>query len=223
VNARTAEPRHGEGDTRTTENGRATVAARPERRAPTFDNVLERWRHGYVKAGGELGASNAMLRSAAALQRLQLEAVERARKAHEQAQGRLARAHGVAEMTSVGLQLAQTNAEDALHYWSRAAEIVLHGSVEAWSDALALAARAQGLGDETGRHWLDAAAEQRPAEALELQLNQLVTPAAALPMLWPAQESVREALTLGTRAWHDWLAALPSPARSNGRAAPTTH
>jgi hypothetical protein len=51
---------------------RAPTAKQAERRAPTFDNVLERWRHGCAKAGlgGELGASNAMLRSAAALYRL---------------------------------------------------------------------------------------------------------------------------------------------------------
>jgi hypothetical protein len=215
--------RHGAGDHRTAEEGRATTGTRPERRAPTFENVLERWRHGCAKAGlgGELGASNAMLRSAAALHRLQLDAVERTRKAHEQAQGRLAKARSVAEMTSVGLQLAQTNAEDALHYWTRLAEIALRGSVDGWNDALSLVTRAQGLGDQTGRHWLDAAAQQRPAEALEAQLNQLVTPAAALPMLWPAQESVREAVTLGTRAWHDWLAALPSAARPDGT--PTAH
>jgi hypothetical protein len=225
VNARAVVRRHDEGDTGTVEERSATAGARHERRAPTFDNVLERWRHGCAKAGlgGELGASNAMLRTAAALHRLQLEAVERTRKAHEQAQGRLAKARSVAEMTSVGLQLAQTNAEDALHYWSRTAEITLRGSAEGWADALTLVTRAQGLGDETGRHWLDAAAKQRPAEALEAQLNQLVTPAAALPMLWPAQESVREAVTLGTRAWHDWLAVLPSAARSNGRATPTAH
>jgi hypothetical protein len=223
LNTSTSVRPHGERATGASGAPRAPTAKQAERRAPTFDNVLERWRHGCAKAGlgGELGASNAMLRSAAALYRLQLEAVERAHKAQEQAQGRLAKARNVSEVTSIGLQLAQTNAEDALHYWTRLAEIALRGSVDGWSDALSLVTRAQGLGDQTGRHWLDAAAQQRPAEALEAQLNQLVTPAAALPMLWPAQESVREAVTLGTRAWHDWLAALPSAARPDGT--PTAH
>lgn len=225
VNARAAVHRHDEGDSGTVEERDAAAGTRDERRAPTFDNVFERWRHGCAKAGlgGELGASNAMLRTAAELQRLQLEALERTREAYEQAQARLAKARSLAEMSSVGMELAQANAEHALHYWGRAAEAVLHGSADGWADALALAGRAQGFGGETGRHWLDAAAQQRPAEALEAQLDQLVTPAAALPMLWPAQESVREALTLGTRAWHDWLAALPSVARPNGRAAPAAH
>ena len=224
MNARSSVRSEGERDTGTAAARRAPTAEQGERRAPTFDNVLERWRHGCAKAGlaGELGASNAVLTAAAALHRLQFETVDRMRRSHEQAQGRLAAARSVAEVADVGQQLARTNAEDALHYWSRTAEIVLRGGAQAWGDALAAFARAQTIGEETGRHWLDAAAEQRPAEALEVQLNQLVTPAAALPLLWPAQESVREAVTLGTRAWHDWFAALPS-AKSNGRMAPTTH
>jgi hypothetical protein len=214
----------GERDTGTAAARRAPTAEQDDRRAPTFDNVLERWRHGCAKAGlaGELGASNAVLTAAAALHRLQFETVDRMRRSHEQAQGRLAAARCVAEVADAGQQLARTNAEDALHNWSRTAEIVLRGGAQAWGDALAAFARAQTIGEETGRHWLDAAAEQGPAEALEVQLNRLVTPAAALPLLWPAQESVREAVTLGTRAWHDWFAALPS-AKSNGRTAPTTH
>jgi hypothetical protein len=216
----TAAQRHGE------RNGKAANgAAQPqaERRSASFDNVADRWRQGWAQAGvsGELGASETLLRASLALQEVQAETVRRMQQAHTQAQAKLGAARSPAELARVGLELAQSEAEQALSHWSRTADIALRSAVDGWSAALALSLRAQAVSGEAGRHWLDAVTQQRPVEATQAQLDQLATPAAALPLLWPAQESVRQALTLGARAWNDWLAALPTASR--GERPTTTH
>jgi hypothetical protein len=184
-----------------------------ERRAQTVDNVLERWRHGVVKQGldSEIGASNAVLRAALALRRMQAEAAQRTQAAHEQAHERLGSARSVAEVASLGLALAQSDAQGALRYWSETMNIAMRSLVEGWSEAMGAFARAQGLAGETSRHWIDTTGRRgAAAESAEAESSSATPPLAAA--FWPTQETVRDAMNLGARTWNDWLSAMPSAA-----------
>lgn len=196
-------------------------AARTERRAQTFDNVVQRWRHGCVKESlnSELGASGALLRGAQALRTMQADAAERTRVAHERAQAELASARSLPEVASLGLRLAQEDTQAALGYWSETMNIAVRSAVEGWSDALNALAKAQGLAGETSRHWLECAAQARPAETGEAEPT---SAAVGAPLLWPAPQTMRDAMALGARTWNDWLAALPSAAPS-GQPEPAAH
>jgi hypothetical protein len=42
-------------------------------------------------------------------------------------------------------------------------------------------------------------------ERIEAEVEHVVSPLAASPFAWPAQEATRQAMTLATAAWNDWL------------------
>jgi len=42
-------------------------------------------------------------------------------------------------------------------------------------------------------------------ERVEAEVDHVVNPLAASPFVWPAQEATRQAMTLATSAWNDWL------------------
>lgn len=206
----------------------ATQTRRPaERRDGSFDNVLERWSLGIVKEGmaERLGASTAMLRGAVALRELQIEAARRTQATHEKAAAQLRSARSLTELTSIGLMLTQADAEGAVRYWSGLAGIVANSGFEAWSEAFGALTRANGIAHSLGQHWLEATASAKP-ETLAAQIEHATTPVTSSPFVWPAQEAVREAMTLGARNWNEWLgSAVPAVTQAieAATAPPTRH
>ena len=189
-----------------------------ERREGSVDNVLERWSFGIAKEGvaDEIGASNAVLRSAVALHEMQIDAARRTQATHEKAAEQLKSARSIAEVTSIGLMLAQADAEGAVRYWSEMAGIVAKGSFEGWSEAFKALTRANGIAQSLSQHWLGVMASANP-EMIQAQVEHATTPLTSSPLVWPAQEAVREAMTLGARNWNDWLgSAMPAMAQAIG-------
>ena len=48
--------------------------------------------------------------------------------------------------------------------------------------------------------------ESADLERIEAEVDHVVSPMAASPFVWPAQEAARQAMTLATATWNDWLA-----------------
>ena len=204
-------------------------AGNGERRGATFDNVVDRLSIDVAREsiGDELVASAAMLRGSIALREMQAEAARRTQAAHEQAQEQLRSARSVSELTGVGLMLARADAEACVRYWADYASIAARIALESWNEAVGALARAQGIAQAAGRHWLDAAAAARP-EVVEAQVEHATTPITSSPLVWPAQEAVREAMNAGARGWNEWLAtAMPTAAQfveaATAAAMPTRH
>ena len=42
-------------------------------------------------------------------------------------------------------------------------------------------------------------------QRLEAEVDHVANPVTASPLVWPAQEATRQAMTLATVAWNDWL------------------
>ena len=197
-----------------------------ERRDDTFQNVIERWSFDVAKEGlnQELGTTNAVLRGALAIRDMQIDAAKRTHQTHEQAGKRVESARTLAELTSVGLMIAQADAEGAVRYWTEMAGIVARSSFETWNEAFGAFTRMQSVAATLGQHWLEAASAARP-ETLEAEVQHVTTPLTSSPFVWPAQEAVREAMTLGAKNWNDWLGStVPAMAQAlEAAAAPTRH
>jgi hypothetical protein len=176
-----------------------------------LDDVVEHMQLGLAKEGlhDELTASSALLRGAQALREMQIEAARSTQRAHAQAAEQLAAARSVTDVSRVALQLAQTDAEAALRYWTDWTGIAVRTGLDGWSDALGMVARAQALVQQAVQQWGDVAATAKP-EALQAQMEHLSAPMAASPLVWPAQEALREMVSLGSRPW--WWAANPAAA-----------
>lgn len=187
-------------------NGGPAGKRQDEHRDGGFENVLERWSFGVAKESlaEELGVSSAVLRGAMAVREMQIEAARRTHAAHAKAAEQAKAAHSVGELSSVGLMVAQADAEGAVRYWSELASIVAKSGLESWNEAFGAWARTQGIAQSVGQQWLEAAASARP-ETLEAQVEHATTPVTSSPFVWPAQEAVREAMTVGARSWNEWL------------------
>lgn len=201
-----------------------TPATTAERRESSIDNVLERWSFGVAKEGvaDEIGVSNALLRSALALREMQIDAAKRTQATHEKAAEQLKSARSVAEVTSVGLMLAQADAEGAVRYWSEMAGIVAKGGFDGWSEAFRALTRTSGIAQSFSQHWLETMASAKP-ETVAAQVEHATTPVTSSPLVWPAQEAVREAMSLGARNWNEWLGStMPAMAQAIGAATATS-
>jgi len=42
-------------------------------------------------------------------------------------------------------------------------------------------------------------------QRIEAEVDHVMSPVAASPFVWPAQEAARQAMTLATATWNDWL------------------
>ena len=190
-----------------------TAAPAAERRARSFDNVAARYGLDLAKRGhlDGFGASQALWQGVQALGRLQSEAAQRALQAHAQALRQVRAARSLIDVAAAGAALAQAQADSALRGWSDLAELLARAGAEQWNAALAACAGADGVARAAADHWLDTAHHARP-ETLEAQTEHVVNAASASPLLWPAQEAMREAMSFGTRHWQDWWSAtLPGP------------
>jgi hypothetical protein len=191
----------------------ADAAHDTEHRDTSLDDAVERWQLGLAKEGlhDELTASNALLRGAQALREMQISAARSTQRAHAKAAEQLAAARSVSELSRVAMQLAQTDTEAALRYWTDWAGIAVRTGLDSWNDALGMFARAQALTQEAAQRWSDAAAAAKP-ETLQAQVEHVTTPLTASPLVWPAQEALREMVSLGSRPWW-WAASAPEAGR----------
>jgi hypothetical protein len=112
--------------------------------------------------------------------------------------------------------LTNVVADTTLDTWSDFAARVTHigeavtrQAAENWSMAAIGLLQLQGAASSTAMQWL-ALQGRFPVtaeafEALEAEVEHVTNPLVASPLVWPAQEATRQAMTLATSAWNDWL------------------
>jgi hypothetical protein len=195
---------------------RKTAARRqtpePAPETPALDNsidgALDRWSDVATRelAAWGIGATTTLLRGMQAMQEAQLEAAREAQRLHEEAAAQLGSARDASELAQIQLALAQSDGRVALQSMSRIGEVATRQALESWNDAAAGFAHMNGATWTAALQWFNGVARQpADAELVEAEVEHVVSPLAASPFVWPAQEAARQALGVAGAAWNDWL------------------
>jgi hypothetical protein len=197
--------------------GRKTAARKPASEAQAdadeangnpIDIVLDDWSESAAKEqiAWEISACTALLRSAQSVREAQLEAARRAREVHEQAAEQLKKAHGLSEVAQVQMELARADAEGAMQLFSKLGELTTKSALEMLSESAAGYAKLQNAAWSAMLQFSKAqAALPTSAEVLEAEVEHITNPVTSSPLVWPAQEATRQAMTLAASTWNDWL------------------
>jgi hypothetical protein len=175
---------------------------------PTIDAAMEQWTDQATQdlAAWGLGASTAFMRSLQALQEVQLDAARETFKLQEQAVSQLASAHGATDVAQLQLALAQGGGQVAMQSMARIGEVATRQAFDAWKEVADGWGRFQGAAWTAAAQWLGGVSRQAPdPELIEAEVEHVVSPLAASPFVWPVQEASRQAMTLASSAWNDWL------------------
>lgn len=155
----------------------------------------------------QIDTALAVLRSAQTLREAQLKASQQSQASHEQAARELESLDSFNDIARLQLLLARDNWQGAVSYWAQLGEFANGAAMQGW------ARTAEGLSKLTASlmsanlQWSQVRPLEAPvAEELEASVDHLVSPVIASPMLWPAQEAAREAMTFATSALNDWFA-----------------
>jgi len=174
-----------------------------------IDGALDDWAAQGAREllAAELATSAAWLRAAHAVLEARRQATEEAEATRLQAAGRLAAATSTAELMQIRLELLQANADEIARYWSRLGDLAMRGWADTWQDAGNAWAKLiesswQGFGRWSS---LQASMPAQPAQVLEAEMEHLVHPLEASPLLWPSQEAARQAMGMANNAWNEWM------------------
>jgi hypothetical protein len=200
-----------DGDAHVTEPGDArdtAVSATGSTSATTLDEALAAWSGdaGRTWAGLGLQLAAAWLQGARAVREEQRAAAERAEAACLAAGQRLQSAADWQHAAAIQADLLREQLEDSVQTALRIGSL--------WRDnTLALAgqcaegfvqAQASGFDNITRLAQVQAALPTTP-EVLEAEAEHLTNPLAAGPLMWPAQEAMRQGMSMATSVWNDWV------------------
>jgi len=201
----------------------ASVPAAAETNGNPLDIVLDEWSENTAKEqiAWEISASTALLRNAQTLREAQLEAAQRAQKAHEQAAAQLKKAHGINDLAAVQMELARADAEGFMQYWSKLGELTTKGALDVWNESASGYARMQTAAWSALLQFSKVqAALPANSEVFEAEVEHVTSPLTASPLVWPAQEATRQAMSLAATTWNDLLSWSGQWAEGSER---TTH
>lgn len=197
--------------TQDAESANDAVAPEPQAAqadASTLDEALAAWSGdaGRSWASFGLNLAAAWLQGARALREEQRAAAERAEAACLATGQRLQRAGDWQHAAAIQADFLREQVDDTMETTLRLAGI-------ARDSALKLASRmAEGWGDAqlSGFNGLSRWAEVQAKlptspEVLEAEVEHVANPFTAGPMMWPAQEAMRQGMTLASSVWNDWL------------------
>lgn len=188
-------------------NARTIGALAEPAETSTLDTVID----GYSEATAKeqvawgIAASTAWLRGAQAVRETQLVASRRAQQAHEDAAAQLKRARTPSDIAAVQLALARSNAEGALALAAELGQVAVKNAVDLWSESAAGVTRLNGAALASALEWTRVTARMPQDEAIEAEVEHVTSPIAASPLVWPAQEATRQAMTLAASTWNDLL------------------
>jgi len=185
-----------------------SAAADAQANGNPIDIALEDWSESAAKEqiAWEISATTALLRSMQTLREVQLEAAQRAQEAHEQAAAQLKKAHGIGELAAVQMDLARADAEGAMQLMGKLGELSTKSALELWSESAAGYVKLQNAAWSALLQFSKVQAALPPsAEVLEAEVEHITNPVTSSPLVWPAQEATRQAMTLAASTWNDWL------------------
>jgi hypothetical protein len=174
----------------------------------TLDEVINGWgeRTAREQLRWQLAAVNAALRGAQQLGEAQAELSRQVMQGLEQVDHQLADARNLSDLATVQASLARADFDALLRLGTRLTEL----GTDQW---LQLAqATGNGLVRLQSAYWESALNFLRlqthlggSSEMIEAEVEHVLSPMAASPLVWPAQEATRQAAQMAANTWNDWL------------------
>lgn len=174
----------------------------------TLDEVLNGWSESTVREQlrWQLSAVTAALRGTQQLGQAQDELSQQVIQGLERLDAELRDARNLSELASVGTSLARVDFNGLMRLctrltqlgtdqWLKLAQETGNGLVRLqsayWESALSFCRLQTSLGGSS--------------EMIEAEVEHVLSPMAASPLMWPAQEATRQAAQLAANGWNDWL------------------
>ena len=153
-----------------------------------------------------LAAINATLDGAQHLGEAQAELSRQVMQGLQQLERQLGDARNLSDLATVQASLARADVEALLRFATRLTEL----GTQQW---LQLAqATGNGLVRLQSAYWESALSFFRlqsnlggSSEMIEAEVEHVLSPMAASPLVWPAQEATRQAAQMAANTWNDWL------------------
>jgi hypothetical protein len=186
----------------------AAAAAAADANDTPIDIVLDDWSESAAKEqiAWEISATTVLLRSVEALREAQLEAARQAQEVHQQAAAQLKKAHGIGQLTAVQMELARADAEAAMQLMGKVGELTTKSALELWSESATGYVKMQNAAWSALVQFSKVQATlPQSAEVLEAEVEHITNPITSSPLVWPAQEATRQAMSLAASTWNDWL------------------
>ncbi len=177
-------------------------------RDTTLEGAIDAWSNSVGKEylAWQIAACTSVLRGAQALRNAQLEAAQRAEAAHERAAKDLLTVASLGDLTNIQLELARADADGANQYWTEVSGVITRNLLESVGQLAEGLTRMNGALWNAATEWMKVqAALPQTADVLEAEVEHVTSPLAASPLMWPAQEATRQAMTLASSAWNDWI------------------
>jgi hypothetical protein len=175
---------------------------------PTIDSTLDAWGAEATREhlAWEIAACSAVLRGTRALRQAQMQAAEQAEAAHLEAAEKLLTARSIDDFARIQFELLRVDTEGTLQYWTRMGELMAQSAADTMQELTAGWMRAgESMWQGLGRWSQFQAAVPQTADLVEAEVEHVANPFNASPMVWPAQEAARQAATLASQGWNEWL------------------
>lgn len=155
----------------------------------------------------QLASAQAAVRSLHQLGAAQIELGRQLQESLDGIAARLQQARGLDEITAVQASLAQADAEGVLRHASRLAQLQAEALMQLLQEASSGFGRLHGACWAGLLNWLRVQTQTGgSSEMIEAEVEHVLSPMAASPLLWPAQEATRQAAQMAANNWNDWLA-----------------
>ena len=174
----------------------------------TLDSVINSWgeRTTREQLRWQLSAVNATLRGAQELGQAQAELSQQLLHSLERLGQQLQDARNLSDLATVQTSLAQTDFDGLLRLSRRLTELGTNQALQLWQEASSGLVRMQSTYWESALNWLQLQTHfGGDSEMLQAEVEHVLSPMAASPLMWPAQEATRQMAQMAANGWNDWL------------------
>jgi hypothetical protein len=174
----------------------------------TLDEVINGWGESTMREQlrWHFSAVNAALRGAQQLGQAQAELSQQIQQRLEQLEGQLGDARNLSDLATVQAGLTHADFDAVMRFWHRLTEQSTDQWLQLWQAA------SNGLARLHSAYWESALSWCRlqtyfggDSDMFQAEVEHLLSPMVASPLVWPAQEASRQAAQMASNSWNDWL------------------
>ncbi|NML14587.1 phasin family protein [Azohydromonas caseinilytica] len=174
----------------------------------TLDSVINSWgeRTTREQLRWQLSALNAALRGTQELGQAQAELSQQLLQSLERLGQQLQDARNLSDLATVQTSLAQADFDGLLRLSRRLTELGTNQALQLCQEASNGLVRLQSAYWESALNWLRLQTHfGGDSEMLQAEVEHVLSPMAAGPLMWPLQEATRQMAQMAASGWNDWL------------------
>lgn len=174
----------------------------------TFDGVLNDWAEQLSREqlNCALALGTSLLHSTEKLAEVQVEFSRQAQQGFAQMKRQLQDAHGLADLGAVQTGLLQADWEAFSRSSLRLAELGAASLAQIWQEGSNGQTRMGCALWKSAMDWMRLQSTlPAHADILEAEVEHVLSPVTASPLVWPAQEAARQAALMAANGWNGWL------------------